>query len=316
MKTKSRPQKIENNAIVTFLCSLIILGTTVFFLVGWLNNMTEDTLEDDYGWAATAWEKLSRELYNKRVGVEFRKINTTADDYAKMAALSENLIQQEIFDYEQQNVEIGTKINERTYVDIRSSMYNYSGRSGNISEDKASEYTETGPIYFEDLLITRYINSDGNLTLNATAIKNGEPVEVTSDTITEYVDRLNLEEEAQRTNPNYLSESAYTQKITEIVRAIYAASNRQEAREAGNMAKDYFSLDGRKTIFEGKSVVKLEDGSSLGIPFIKAGSSSRDTLEKDRLFMIQEITVNGKLIRNYTIFKIDDSGYIFDVDII
>lgn len=335
MKKKNRKAKVElgystKEVIIPVLILLIfavLIGITI--INGLLPQFkNSNTIDNSYS-EDLIWEKAFLEAEKNKVGVVFEPINTTEDEYTQLRIkCNEFLEQNEEGRQIDANIAVDTVVDEQQYID---------GEVSNSKEyNENDSMSETGPVYFQDMLMIRYINTDGQLKV-ITGIFNADK----SDIVVSRQDKLvqshdEIEKERSNTqnksvvyqankdadneeiieHPDRISESDYLLGVSETLKSMLLANNTAEIREAESMAMNYFTVEGKQTVFGNRKDIKLSSGSTIETSFIVAGKSDSSKTYKDRIYTQLKIKVGDDEFSTYIILKLNNNLRIYDIDII
>lgn len=286
--------------IVIILVFVVAGGIVLINSLSTLSNSDEITVD--------IWEEAFREVERNKVGISFEPIVTTEDTYTILRVECNKYIEQ--VDKEPDTVvSVKTTVDEDIFVDGAEQLDDKEG-TNNVMVD----VSETGPIYFNDKILIRYMNDSGELKIVTSSIDNetGE-VEVYNKKNIRYTNKLEYNDEL---NKSLLSESEYLNILMDTTVGILTAKTNKELKDYQRNALTYFTLDGSKTVIDGRATVNKNNKSKIEVQFIEAGKSSLNVTYKDRVYMHVK-AVDGDEVDIYgIILKLDQNSRIFDIDII
>lgn len=286
--------------IVIILVFVVAGGIVLINSLSTLSNSDEITVD--------IWEEAFREVERNKVGISFEPIVTTEDIYTILRVECNKYIEQ--VDKEPDTVvSVKTTVDEDIFVDGAEQLDDKEG-TNNVMVDAS----ETGPIYFNDRILIRYMNDSGELKIVTSSIDNetGE-VEVYNKKNIRYTNKLEYNDEL---NKSLLSESEYLNILMDTTVGILTAKTNKELKDYQRNALTYFTLDGSKTVIDGRATVNKNNKSKIEVQFIEAGKSSLNVTYKDRVYMHVK-AVDGDEVDIYgIILKLDQNSRIFDIDII
>lgn len=274
------------------------------------------------------WEQEFKRVEENRVGIVFNAVTTTEDEYNILRAECNNYIEnsEDNIDLDA-NIDVDITVNEDTFVDKNNNGQLYifdipkrleSKRDNN---DKQYGMVETGPIYFDGLLMIRYINDFGELKIVCSAFNddtNTKAISFNQSDITEYYKIATIpdQEENEELKSKQIPESEYISIISECIKNLILSKNMQDERAAISKSVSYFTLDGKNTVLKSRESFDITDDTKIELVNSIAGKSDTSKTIKDRIYLQYKIT-NGSEI-NYTniIVKLNSNLRIFDIDII
>lgn len=324
-QSKQSKQKIKNVALQQDIGSIIVpiailtlfavlIGMTIVNRMSSHSNMQNGASIED-----KMWEDAFHEAEKNRVGIIFNPISTTDNEYERLRI--------ECNDYIQDNregkrvdaeVEVDTVIDEAQFIDINSE------NTKEVKEQK--EMSETGPIYFQDMLMLRYINTDGDLkVITGLFDEDKQNIEIVrQNKIAEAVQSNNISpSKIQNTEVidnneklSYTTEEEYLDKIDDTLKAMLLANSFEEIRAAESMAMNYFTVEGKQTVFGNRKDIKLSAGATIETSFTAAGKSDSSKTYKDRIYVQLKVKVDNEEFDTYIILKLNNILRIYDIDII
>lgn len=260
------------------------------------------------------WEEAFRAVESNRVGIIFDTIETTEEQYG----LLRTKCNEEIENDNQKadlTVDVNVPISEPTYVDNSVDIANGS------REYTKRQLVETGPIYFNDMLMVRYINSDGIMRVVSAAFSNEEKtsieiLEQSDISDSEYSPKYSQEQEEQsNTEPsNTLSEKHYVNEIVSCIEEMLTPGT--SISDYIDTVTSYFTVEGKTSVESGRDFLKLNDGSQVNRVYWVAGKSDTSKTIKDRIYVQYLIKSNGQEKLVNIVVKLNQNLRIFDIDIL
>ena len=356
----------NNNSQIHMLITIITIAITCVFcslLIIDGSNISRIRVDKD-----AILEKQRSELIKSyedeesiKVDIEFSVINTTDSDYDILRSACNKYLDKENKDNETISVNTTVGINENLYVDNNHSgiihgtlhedivniINELTGEKENISvvnsiipntSNKVDYMHETGPIFFQDKILLRYINYKGEMQVVASslAVKEQELVVstegevqnvMTTEVLTygrsELVKAFNVDTIRKSDKPvkhilssNVLTEEEYLKDITDIfIEALKTESNELN-QKFQKQALKYFTYDGYNNIIDSKNRIILQDNATVSVNIVEAGKSSNEISYKDRVFIQLKILNNEEVILTNIVVKLNDKSKVFDIDIL
>ena len=233
--------------IVIILVFVVAGGIVLINSLSTLSNSDEITVD--------IWEEAFREVERNKVGISFEPIVTTEDTYTILRVECNKYIEQ--VDKEPDTVvSVKTTVDEDIFVDGAEQLDDKEG-TNNVMVDAS----ETGPIYFNDKILIRYMNDSGELKIVTSSIDNetGE-VEVYNKKNIRYTNKLEYNDEL---NKSLLSESEYLNILMDTTVGILTAKTNKELKDYQRNALTYFTLDGSKAVIDGRATVNKNNKSKI-----------------------------------------------------
>lgn len=361
---KNKANNLRNNQIHMLVTIVTIAITCVFCAIIMINDSgikvlhdTRETVSSD----KSSWVKSYTDEESIQVAIEFDYINTPETSYETLREYCNEYIENEDINSAEVTVSTDISIKEDMYIDVNNSnilnntymeyideiikslgiSYNNTKESNIkniVNKDIDNEYMhETGPIYFQDRLLLRYINSDGKMQVVMANLVN-ETVQINSDaeetkeiTVEKVVTygRDSLQEGFDRevahksndtiktviTNRS-LTEEEYVNDIAELFIYILKIDADNINQKFQKQALKYFTLDGYNNIVDSKNRILLDDDTQVEVTILEAGKSNTDIQTKDRIFMQLKSDRYGKETITNIIVKLNSEFKIFDIDIL
>lgn len=305
-KNKGKGTKINlgNNFVEVLIPSIIILATIIFIGITLINtrlNISKPVAEADL-WA-TAFENVE----SQKIGVQFNQINTDEKTYTDLRVECNKYIEQ-IDKKPDITVDVDAIIEEAVFVD------NNERKTKEIN-NTMNDISETGPIYFNNKLILRYMTQSGELKIVAAMVKENKDIIISNKNDIHYK-LANDQKEENKLEGNLISEDEYLKDLGSLVVNLMEASTVKKLNGYQKEALNYFTLDGNKSVIDSRKTTNINNKSKIQMVYIEAGKSSMDSLYKDRVYM-QIISKEGKNIETFgIILKLNQNSRVFDIDVI
>lgn len=293
--------------------SILVIGLSIigYNLINRLYHKDTVLYEDEM----KIWEKEFEEIEKNKIGVQFYSINTTEKEYGLLRVACNDFLQN-IRTQRDLDSQIQTDVNttEEEFVDIKE-------KTNKIVNNKIDNQNmvETGPVYFNDLILIRYINEDGALAIISSAFENEEKTEENiklykQNEIINIVDviRERIKSNREVDNSNSITEDEYVENIINCIISVFEANDNASINHAIKESLDYFTYDGAYTLLKIKTELNITDTEIKNILSI-AGKSDTSLTYKDRVYA-QMKSKNGDDIN--MIIKLNWNLRVFDIDII
>lgn len=340
-------------AITCVFCGMLIIDSASIKKInvgeGYINRETYDLI------------KAYKDEESVQVDIEFYNINTSDSEYENLRVACNEYIDNENIEHEKVTVNTNIGINEDLHVDISQSSIIKGTLMESISnvlmdltsnEEDTHEASnimintgntnvslhETGPIYFQDRLLLRYINYDGEMQVVASTLTTKE-VEINNtetehkgtayvnDVITYGRSELDVAfnaktlESASKPNKtvisgNMLTEEEYINDLTELFIHALKTDSVNLNQKFQKQALKYFTYDGYNTVIESKNRILLGENATVSVNIAEAGMSRSDLHMKDRVFIQLKIIDNDKVVLTNIVVKLNDKSKVFDIDIL
>ena len=277
--------------------------------------MSEEEIE------TALWEKSFRSAEETKVGIVFDDITTNTLEFNQLRNKCNEYLKFEAL-YADANVEVDTVIDEKQFVD------------GNIDSitNKREQMAETGPIYFQDMLMLRYINNLGDMHVitamyntdkSMIEVVNKEDLIIKLDMLgylknDEYLNTTNTSEEIKETEDDtkWTTEDEYLGELSNTVTQMLLARTAMEIKDAEKLAVKYFTMDGNQMVFGNRNRIGLMENSKIKVKHIQAGKSDLSKTYKDRVYMELELLNGAEKVDIYLILKMNTYLRVFDIDIL
>lgn len=277
--------------IIIFVIFLVIAGVAIIRI-----SESSKSIDTEYD----PWKEAYKSVESSLVGVQFDDITTTEDIFTKLSDKCNTYIKTLGVQGTDTNVNVNTSISEKTFID----------GNANLVHSSSNDLVETGPIYFQNMLITRYINANGQLKLIGAVYNKSDISIVQLDDIKNNIKEL--KDIKKTTDKNYMSEDLYLYNLSCTVVKMLNAGTSSEEDESEKEAINYFTAEGKNSVFDCKKT--LEGLSRLQLVCIEGGKSSTSISSKNRVFM-QVKSESSTEIYNI-ILKLNDNNRIFDIDLV
>ncbi len=304
VELQSKPLEVILPSII-LLIFLVIIFITITNGIGILTNKPE---EIDY--EALLWEQAYIEAQKNRVGIIFDSILTSREQYEELQQECNKFIQETDNNKDiDATIDVDIPIDEVLYVD---------NIKEDISDDKSKELNETGPIYFNNLLMVRYINEEGNMKVIAASFNEDNTIEIYRQDTLPVIESVELGIDKSELSPDSILEEDYLNNLGNSLLEMLKANTYDEIHEADIQAIKYFTLEGKQTVFGNKNKLgHLDKDSDIKIKYIEAGKSDIGKGFKDRIYT--QLLVDNNQMDDYTIniiLKLNSNYRVFDIDII
>lgn len=306
----SDPIKTVMMAIL-MLIIVVPIGIIAINSVYRLNNPVKVLSEEEQ--INAVWEEAFRAVESNRVGIIFDTIETTEEQYSLLRAKCNKETESDNQKADL-TVDVDVPISEPTYVDN-----SIDTTSGNREYTKR-QLVETGPIYFNDMLMVRYINSDGIMRVVSAAFSNEEKtsieiLEQSDISDSKYSPKYSQEQEQANTEPsNTLSEKSYVSEIVSCIEEMLTPGT--SISDYIDTVTSYFTVEGKTSVESGRDFLKLNESSQVNRVYWVAGKSDTSKTIKDRIYVQYLIKSNGQEKLVNIVVKLNQNLRIFDIDIL
>ena len=315
---------VDNSIAHTIICAVFIVAIISFFGVLIINKETEQP-----GYVLSnsndVWQREFQKVEENRVGIIFDGVSTTEKEYDILRKACNDYIDTLESDT---IVDVNVAVSEDTFVDNTESLdiFDLPKAMENTPEyySTESDMVETGPVYFNDLIIIRYINDEGQLKVVAGQFNKDKSDVILlnqSDINTESVlgevnDTENQELNAEDINSKQMSEAEYINTVSDCIVSLLKSRNSTEEQSAISKLLAYFTSDGKNAMTKSKEAISLNTSSDVEMIFGAAGKSDTSKTIKDRIYLRYKITdYSGESYVNL-IIKLNNYLRIFDIDMI
>jgi hypothetical protein len=310
-----------------------------------------------------------------QVLIDFGIINTSEDDYERLREACNEYIETNTDTDNSVNIDTNVGINEVLYIDIENMSILKNTLIGEISntlrdlgdisstddtlstldktiignrilnKNKNAMMHETLPIYFQDKILVRYINTNGDMQVVASGLSKSI-VETTIDTDAENdseseqvettieekvvtsgrkdlasvfnIETMHDEDEPikQAITGNILTEEEYINDITNIFINTLTTDSSELNQKLQKQALRYFTYAGYETTIASKNKILLTDDSDITVMIAEAGKSDISMSTKDRIFIQLKVTDGQQEVLTNIIVKLNNDFKVFDIDIL
>ena len=300
---------LDSDASQTIIYSLVIVVILVIF--GALVFLARRPEPSILGFEnQNVWERAFKEVEGNRVGIVFDSVDTSEKEYNELRVACNTYL--EALRYNRDDIQVGVDVvaDEQQYIDGNV------GNAANYNSDNTK--VETGPLYFDDAIIIRYINESGKLQVicglfegdNKESISVYKQGELTADDIE--FDIPMSDDIAYVKFGEAISESTYAVGVAQCIKDLLEADNVLQEREAINNSLSYFTSDGKDTILKCRNILGIEPDDTLEVKMIAVGKSDTNFTIKNRIYIKYQL---GDKIFNI-IVKMNSNLRIFDIDLI
>lgn len=185
--------------------------------------------------------------------------------------------------------------------------------------DSQSQVVETGPIYFDDLLMIRYVNAAGDIQV-LNSMNDGDNILVFGQNdLPEYSSKFSDSSivdgslDASEVDTSKLSENEYIAVIASCTRALLISNDPEDINNAFHNAVQYFTASGKNSIVGVREALRLSKDIDLELQIGMAGKSDTMKVVKDRVYL--QFKYGDNMYLN-VIVKLNDNLKVYDIDII
>lgn len=193
-------------------------------------------------------------------------------------------------------------------------------RSADVQKKKAVNLkTETGPLYYQNMLMQRYTDGEGKLKIATSAFDVNREFAISQLGQEEVGPFFGYEQISYTDNGKLpMSEETYIRNVTETVKELLEATEPSQQNKAEKMAIQVFTIDGREGILKIKDTLKLEDSKfKVAVNYAAACKTDIGLNTKDRVYMQMLVEDDeGKTELVNIIMKLNRYNKIFDIDIV
>ena len=297
-----------NEVIVPVLIILaFIVGGGIIMINALMSINTGDNISVD------VWEEAFKDIEKNKVGITFEPIDTTEETYNLLRVECNKYIEQ-VDKKPDTVVDVKTTVDEDIFVDGTEKIEE--GEEAEVVDENTivmENAAETGPIYFNDKLIIRYINDSGELKLVAADIDETNKINVSNKTDINFSLKETNESEENATT---ISEADYLNTVKEVTLGMLTVKTMEELDKYQKDALNYFTLDGSKTVMDSRLTINKNNKAEVEVKFIEGGKSSLNIVHKDRIYMQVVAQEDGEVNTYGVILKLNQNSRIFDIDII
>lgn len=307
---KNNKKDKNKTHMLTTIFTLVVSCVFCIVLVLGVENYYKEPVKND--------NKLIRSLYDDEsinVTIKFNKINTSTEDYYLLKTNSDK----HIVSKESEKVQVDTQIiiDETIYADETPNTPDDSDTDTDINEVMyASE-----PIYFQDKILTRYINNKGEMIVLASTFDGNNVKTFDRSELKKAFDIKPRKPEFNTDNTvvglyGHKNEENYVAEIANIF--VEALKNNSETMDSDfkKNAIKYFTLNGYNTFIDTQSDFTMLNSVNIDVNIACAGKSKIDIDTKDRLFIQLKINIDNEDVLTNIIVKLDDNHRVYDIDII
>lgn len=185
--------------------------------------------------------------------------------------------------------------------------------------DSQSPVVETGPIYFDDLLMIRYVNAAGDIQV-LNSMNDGDNILVFGQNdLPEYSSKFSDSSivdgslDVSEVDTSKLSENEYIAVIASCTRALLISNDPEDINNAFHNAVQYFTASGKNSIVGVREALRLSKDTDLELQIGMAGKSDTMKVVKDRVYL--QFKYGDNMYLN-VIVKLNDNLKVYDIDII
>ena len=306
---KNKSVQNETLSMKTIISIGILMGFAILTGVIIINMVTgsENNIE-----VTNQWVEAYKKVESSRVGIIFNAIDTQDSEYTTLRQAC-NSFREQVAVNPDIKVRVDTIVNEEKFVDTTPGTKQL--------EIGSKSMVETGPIYFQNMLMIRYINETGELKV-LTALQDAKQENkikvVNQSELKEYINQTIKTQatKATTTNTNIITEESYLYIIGITVIQLLQANTEDKINSAEEMAIKYFTIDGAETVSSDKEIMAINDASIVSVNYAVAGKSDTALNNKDRVYMQIKVGDEGKERLIDIVLKLNSNLKIFDIDVI
>lgn len=326
---KKNSLELQYSTAEVLVPSLILLAFLILIFIGILNIIEPKSIyESDIEIQNRLWEESFRSAEKNRVGVTFNAISTSRYDYELMQNEALQFANREYGKTEvDTQVDVSVTVNEKLYVDGLDQEDVTSQPIDSIDKD----IRETGPIYFNDMLMLRYITEEGHMRVIISLLDESSSSNVIATKQSDLVDKLIkankfekikidtelVERLLSNRNEELIKEREYLIGLADSTIELLKTQSQTSLMEAERRAIKYYTIEGKQTVYGSRNDIKISEDSTIELMYIAAGKSDINRLSKDRVYMQIKITEpSGEEQEAYIILKLNSNLRIFDIDVV
>lgn len=329
-------EKYIINIIVKSILTVLAIIIPIIILINLVPNIgkhrNSEELED------RVWEEAYKNAVANKIGIQFNGIETSEEQYGFIRSACNDYVE-DLNNIFNKYLSIEVAINEQTFVDGTEDITeDITEDSEDIQEDKKETLVafpdlnhkaknavrkrdkqgyglvETNTIYFNNLMMIRYVNSQGNIAIVFGAYRDSDGAFVIEkNRLYEYtgtIDFSNIDTES--INSESITEEQYLYEVNNCIEKLLEG----KAYEASNKIVTYITSDGRKSIDGIKKHLDLSSEAVITPNILICGKSDTSLVNKDRIYA--EYTIKdgeNEQIVSFVI-KLNNNYRIFDIDIV
>lgn len=316
---------------------VLVLGLFAIFLATINFSKISEMKELGFQQPKDIWEESFREMEEIKVGIQFNNAVTTEHEYFLLRqACNEFLFNLDSKKDLDKSVITDLQTTEDEFVDTNNIVV-----SSIQSKVEHESFTETGPIYFDNMLLLRYINDSGDLAIISALFtdnnKSEESIKLYKQS--ELTDAYNVMKSMESTgkdekdnnkesktedtvddtienieSKSVISEENYINDIANNISSLIIAKGEPLA-DAIQEAIKYFTYEGKNTVNMARGELKLDENAELNFKFGIAGRSNSSKVNKDRIYLYYEVDGDVRETLNIVV-KLNKNLRIFDIDIV
>lgn len=268
------------------------------------------------------WKEAFEEVENDKIGVVFNSLSTTSDEYIKLRDACNNYIDKS--NDVDLSLELKLDISEDTFVDnnLTDNTDKIQKESKEVTEE--NKVVETGPLYFDNILILRYIDDNGNLSVVSGIYNESNEIEVLrQDEIRDAVELNKSLYNKEGTDDTAIydnepiSEDDYLYHIANCIHNLLLANTDESENNAIMESLYYFTSDGKDSVLNSRYLLK-EDYAEAILKVCLCGKSDTSKVQNDRIYLQFDIINNsGDVLQTLNIIvKLNSNLKVFDIDIV
>lgn len=322
---------VSETLIPAIILSIFAVLMVILMISKILPLFSSDKVEDS-NIEDTLWEQAYLEAEKNKVGIEFKPITTDEESYEILRSKCNDYIEKSIPDQSEHldaNIDVDTVVNEQQFIDDNEELKDTS------NEKVDQNLAETGPVYFQDMLMLRYINTDGKLVVVIGLYDNDGNVIITrQDELLNTLSRidkydsswLNKDNEVKSIEESSMSqikenslliyEDEYLKDLSDTLESMFTAYSKEEIEEAEIKALKFFTFDGKETVFGNRDEIKLDEEAKVETVYMQVGKSNYNKGYKDRIYTQLKVSIGDKSTMVNIILKLNNNLRIYDIDLI
>ena len=309
----------DSKAIQTIISSSIIalaIAASIIVVISRLYIENENPIN-----SKDLWEEAFNEVENNKVGIQFNSISTTTDEYEELRSACNKYIESSSQSNTTNNIDLNLDleldISEDTYVD--NSVKSVQKTNTDVV-DKSESAVETGPLYFEDILMIRYIDSHGNLSVVLGIFINNKIQILRQDELQSKI-KLGITKDNKSDinidSSHKIDENTYLYNVSDCISKLLLSKDLESENLAVNKSLPYFTSDGKNAVLSSRQLIN-ESANSTKLKVCLCGKSDTSKIINDRIYMQFDILdSNQSILQTINIIaKLNSNLRVFDIDIV
>lgn len=310
---KTTKSSTDKPILTTIINSTVILVIVSLGFIGIFNYMQTKNDDKKQNELYNIWEEEFKKVENDKVGIQFDCMSTTTEQYNILKDSCNSFIDDEIGNADKY-VSTDLIIGEQTYIDGTNNI-----NSTDTTKRNNKNMVETGPIYFNNALMLRYINKDGNLKIVTSILTDSTTNEINvleQDELSKYIsDNLSTETKIIDQNDKVITEDEYKERISYCIQSLLQSKQADKANVL-KQALSYFTVEGKNALIDCSNNINYENDIIITTECILAGKSDTSKNIKDRIYIEYKINNGGDVSYINIIVKLNSNLRVFDIDVI